>query len=94
MKHKVLFRFSIAKYSKTYILKQISFPLMVLWVGWTPQMGSYLLGCLMGSQMVPGLQSSEDSAELDVQENLVLARTRSWLWAGSSAGAVDYIAHA
>lgn len=93
MKHKVLFRFFIAKYSKTYILKQISFPLMVLWVGWT-QMGSSPLGCLMGSQMVTGLQSSEDSAELDVQENLVLARTRSWLWAGSSAGAVDYIAHA
>lgn len=52
-------------------------------------MGSSLLGCLMGSQMVAGLQSS---AELDVQGNLVLARTRCWLWAGSSAGAVDYIA--
>jgi len=64
-----------------------------LWVGWT-QMGSFLLGCFMGSQMVAGASLFWSFAELDSQEKLtLLARSRSWLLAGSWAGAVDYAAY-
>ena len=41
--------------------------------------------------MVAGLQSSEGFAHLDVQENTCLARSRCWLGAGSSAGAVECV---
>lgn len=57
-------------------------------------MGSSVLGCLMMSLTVAGLKSSEGFADLDVQENTLLGRSRCWLWAGSSAGTVDYIAYA
>lgn len=48
----------------------------------------------MMPRTVAELQSSEGFADLDVQENTLLGRSRCWLLAGSSAGTGDYIAYA
>lgn len=48
----------------------------------------------MMSWTVTELQSSEGFDDLDIQEKTFLGKSRCWLWAGSSAGTVDYSAYA
>lgn len=38
------------------------------------------------SQTMAGLQSSEGFADLDVQENTLLGRSRCWLWLAAQLG--------